>query len=251
MKLIDISDQWKEQDSVDNLVAAGGEIRLHTYMHLNGGGNWMRSFFLAIISERGKSHYSRGFEWCAGNGILGYDALGSNKCDHITFSDYYPVAIESCLGTAQRNNITHKVSAYVTPTISGIPESEKWDLVIGNPPHAFGSITETANYLVESGISGPAVDNVLRVLCDEGMEIHREFFQTISDHLLDDADIFLYEPGSCVVDIINLLPLIEEWGIVLVDQYPVAPYLDAILPIGMPKSIHVDGHVMHFKAKKT
>jgi len=59
--------------------------------------------------------------------------------------------------------------------LAGIPPFEKWDLVVGNPPHF---PDEHAGSLI---------------LHDPGWQIHREFFSQVGDHLKPGGVIVLQE----------------------------------------------------------
>jgi methylase of polypeptide subunit release factors len=246
IKLIPIDPIWVQKDKRMNIEIAGG-IRMRSYYHLDGGGGWMKDFFSDVVTKIGKNNYTRGFEWCSGFGILGFEALGRGQCDHMTFSDYYPAAIRDCLDTAKNNGLSNKVHGYVTGQIGTISENDKWDLVIGNPPHAFGSIKQTKS--LYGGMDKSSIKNILRVVCDEGMAIHKEFFTNIKKHLLPDADIFLYEPVECVSSILNELKFIRSCGIDLISQHSIDPYLSA-MPDNMDINIHKGGMIMHFKELK-
>ena len=246
IKLIPIDPTWVQKDKRMNIEIAGG-IRMRSFYHLDGGGGWMKEFFADVITKLGKEKYKRGFEWCCGFGILGFEALGRGQCEHMTFSDYYPVAIQDCLTTAKNNGLSNKVHGYITGKIGTISERDKWDLVIGNPPHAFGPIEESIDSY--TGLNTSARQNVLRIISDEGMAIHKEFFTNIKKHLLPDADIFLYEPASCVRSILNELEFIRSCGIELVSQYCIDPYLEA-MPDDMDINIHKGGMIMLFKEIK-
>lgn len=242
IKLIPTDPKWVEMDGRMDIKIAG-DIHMRSYYHLDGGGGWMKDFFSDIITTVGKKKYKRGFEWCSGYGILGFEALGRNQCDHMTFSDYYHIAIEDCLDTAKHNGLSDKVHTYITGEIGSIPESDKWDLVIGNPPHAFGPIEQSKK--LYSNVDNSSAGNTLRIISDEGMAIHKEFFTNIKKHLLPDADIFLYEPPYCVTSILNELEFIRNSGIDLISQYPIDQYLSS-MPVDMNTS-HKGGMLMHFK----
>ena len=249
MRLINISKEWVFDDcKIEHIVS--GDIRIYTYSHLNGGGSWMADFFAKIVDDKStKKIYDYGFEWCAGFGLLGFDALGRGKCNHITFSDYYNVAINSCILTAKENNIADRVKGFVSSTIEGIPKTEVWDLVIANPPHSFGSIDESIKSLIDQGLSKTALNNVLRMILDEDFKIHKEFFTNIRSHLTIDADVFLYEPSYCADYIKSQEQFINDCGLEIFESYSINEYLDKI-PKHIPDFTHRDGQLMHFKVKK-
>lgn len=199
--------------------------------HLDGGGMQMKDPLIEIINRTGKPKYEKVFEWCAGFGVLGFEVLGHGLADKLMFSDYYPLAIETCLQNAKDNNVEDKVTGYVTPVIKNIPDDEMVDLIVSNPPHCFTE--EHLNSMrVDPNYNDPKdFTNVARLLFDIDRNIHREFFKNIRSHLLPDADIYLVESYED-----RELPVIAaEYGIELVGGYPVE--VDCI----------PNGYCFHFK----
>lgn len=165
---------------------------------LEGGGVDQRRDFLYIISKIGKPVYQNALEWCAGPGIIGYELLGFNKTKKISFMDLYKPALDNCLESAVRNNVTDKVTVYLTDKISNINTQEKFDLVVGNPPHAFDFDDWSKTQLTQERPTPndfPWWDNQVRIDVDRDMMIHKEFFDNIRDKITDDADIFISETG--------------------------------------------------------
>lgn len=165
---------------------------------LEGGGIDQRRDFLYVIDKVGKKPYRNALEWCAGPGIIGYELLGYNKALKISFMDTYRPAIDSCIESAKRNNVTDRVSVYHTAKIANINNSEKFDLVVGNPPHAFDYDDWAKNQLTyerPTPADFPYWENQIRIDVDKDMHIHKEFLDSIRGKLTDDADIFISEIG--------------------------------------------------------
>lgn len=165
---------------------------------LEGGGIDQRRDFLYIISKIGKPIYENALEWCAGPGIIGYELLGFNKTKKVSFMDLYKPALDNCLESAVRNNVTDKVTVYLTDKISNINTQEKFDLVVGNPPHSFNYDNWSQTQLTYERPTPndfPEWDNQVRIDVDHDMIIHKEFFDNIRDKCTDDADIFISETG--------------------------------------------------------
>lgn len=167
-------------------------------MILDGGGVKQRILFAEKIKTMGKK-YKRAFEWCSGMGIIGYDLLSRNLCDHIVFNDKFPLAIENCLKTAKNNNISDMVTCYLGDSISSIPKSEKWDLVVANPPHV-ESRKEWEKHVRLSFAENnqepwddELFENWFRLVIDESWNTHVNFFSNLKNHLLPDADVFICE----------------------------------------------------------
>jgi hypothetical protein len=180
---------------ITHLTVSGG-IEINYPNHLDGGGAEQRIDITKAVKETGyKKEYNRAFEWCAGFGAIGYDLVGAKLCSHIVFSDYYDVAITSCLETAAQNQISSSVTGYVSSTIAGLPSTEKWDLVVSNPPHC-----SDKEVTIESLANGPYptddeyMNNTLRILVDQDWEIHKEFFTNIQSRLADNADVYISCP---------------------------------------------------------
>jgi tRNA1(Val) A37 N6-methylase TrmN6 len=73
---------------------------------------------------------SRVFEWCAGPGFIGFALLGYGFCDTLCLAD-----VKACRLTVTQNGLAERVTVYHSDNLDGIPPSERWDLVVGNPPH--------------------------------------------------------------------------------------------------------------------
>jgi methylase of polypeptide subunit release factors len=245
MKLVplDVSRELAKTDTRMDIILESG-IKMRSQFHLSGGGQYFKGDFVRVIKEHGKKKYKRGFEWCCGFGIIGYEILGLGIAEHMAFSDYYDNAVYDIRDTAKNNNVEHRVSSYISSTISGIPDDEVWDLVIGNPPHAFTDIETSRQSLSPSS----TVDDTLRTLVDEGMEIHKEFFMSIRKHLTSDADIFLYEPEFWYYED-AFKQMAELSGLYIHDTYPLIDSLKLLEPLNLD-IIHKQGKLVHFKVKK-
>lgn len=190
---------------------------------LEGGGVEQRVFFAKKVQATGKN-YKRAFEWCAGMGIIGYDLLSKGYCDHIVFNDKFPLAIDTCLENAKNNNITTLVTGYIGDSISTIPKSEKWDLVVANPPHT-ASREGWERAARESFAANNAepwepelFDNWARLIVDEDWKSHVDFFKHLKDYLLPDADVFICENGK--FDFLEKL-FQEDFNIILTAAFPI------------------------------
>jgi methylase of polypeptide subunit release factors len=158
---------------------------------LEGGGIDHREYFLRTIAWYGKPHYQRAFEWCAGHAIIGFEILTNNIADTLTLSDYYDLSIDTCIENAKKLGFSKVVYTYLTSEISNIPITEKWDLVVGNPPNAYDR-DHITKWMTDQG--SPFDDelvNSLRIVLDTDWQAHREFFKNLKDRLSHDADIFL------------------------------------------------------------
>lgn len=205
-----------------------GDITVTFPIHLDGGGQEMKDELVSVIRTMNRV-YNKCYEWCCGFGVLGYEIYGNGLAKSLAFSDYYDVAVKNCLDTAVLNKMVDKVVGYVTPAVKNLPTTEKFDLVVSNPPHMF-------NKQEYEDVMDPAfhsyIGNSARLLVDDDFGIHKEFFTNIRKNLTDDADLFIIE--SNMPDKLN--DMIEDNGFEIVNLYPIS--------FGQPHS-----KIMHIKLK--
>ena len=180
-------------------------IVLATTNHLDMGGTLCYEELGNLVQiYKKKPKYNKCLEWCSGMGAFGFHLLGLGLCDQVVFNDYYDYATYICELTAKNNEIQDKVSVYTTPNISKIPKTEKWDLIVGNPPHNWKS-TEI-DKMGEIPIA--MYDNISRQIDDIGMETHNAFFSHIQEYITGDADLFIIafdtDPCKNWADMANL-----------------------------------------------
>ena len=180
------------------------------------GGDQMRDLLVERIQHhRRRSTYRRGYEWCSGSGPLGYTLLDENIVEHITFSDLYQVGIDDCLATAQHNNITNSVDAFLSSTIAGIPQIDALDLVVSNPPHCWSQNP------LELYSRTP-------FLLDKDMVAHKEFFKNIKARLSEKAELFIIEHDDNIKDV--YISMGEQGGLTFIDWYDFDTKQDGIEP---------------------
>jgi len=154
--------------------------------HMDGGGFEIKEELYSLIERVGKEHYGRALEWCSGVGPLGYDLLDKNKVDTVAFVDTHGPSIKSCLANATANKVVDKVSAYVCSEVTQIPTTEKFDLVVANPPHS-----GDRQAFIDSLDHLNSLDNTCRLIVDEGYEALQDFYANIKKYLNTDADVFI------------------------------------------------------------
>jgi methylase of polypeptide subunit release factors len=160
---------------------------------LDGGGTSFGQQYVPVV----RNHFGRVghlFEFCAGPGFIGFSLLAHGLCDKLTLADINPDAVALCRETVRRNKLEDRVSVYVSDGLKDIPESEKWDLVVGNPPHFVCEDERTyAGYIRRY---------------DPNLRIHKEFYKDISRHLAPKGVVLLQEnregmPPELFTDMIN------------------------------------------------
>jgi methylase of polypeptide subunit release factors len=113
--------------------------------------------------------------------------LSQGLCRSLTLADVNPRAVEAAQATIDHNDLAGTVDVYLSDCFDAIPSEEKWDLVVGNPPH-FGS---AAILPVERSLAKPEI-----IYQDAGWRIHQKFYDQVGAHLNGGASIVLVENGN-------------------------------------------------------
>lgn len=145
---------------------------------MDGGGTWFGQEYIDIIRQHYPNRvFDRCYEWCSGPAFIGFGILDHGLCKSLCVSDIYPEAIERVNETVKLHGLSN-VSAYAIGKVGDLPEHEKFDLVVANPPHF---------------LECPGDDNYQRIAVDTNWHIHQEFFANIKQHLLPNSVILLQE----------------------------------------------------------
>lgn len=181
-------------------------LKVYYQPGMDGGGTWFGQEYIAVIAERYRRRFERCFEWCSGPGFIGYSLLDHGLVERLTLADCFEPALASARETAQDadNKIADRIDVFHSDTITGLPYTEPFDLVVGNPPHFYHPPEH------------PTFD---RLDCDPGWQTHQEFFANIGTRLADDGIILLQEnwPGSQPD---TFAPWIETNGLRMTDWWP-------------------------------
>jgi methylase of polypeptide subunit release factors len=159
------------------LTSGPNQYRVQYDSWMDGGGTWFGQEYINIIKQRYSKPFERCYEWCAGPGYIGFGLLDHGLCKSLCLSDVYDEAMARAQETAAVNKLNN-VSAYVTGAVAGLPEQEKFDLVVANPPHF---------------LQCPGDDNYQRIAVDQQWSAHQEFFSNIGRYLQPGAVILLQE----------------------------------------------------------
>jgi 16S rRNA G1207 methylase RsmC len=62
--------------------------------------------------------------------------MANGFCKTLCLADINPEAVEACRRTVADNRLEARVSVYASNNLRDIPDGEKWDLVVSNPPRA-------------------------------------------------------------------------------------------------------------------
>src|SRR5262249_13285361 len=108
-------------------------IRVHYTHHLDGGGSDFGQQYIPYLRNRGMPAQLRTFEWCAGPAFIGFSMLGAGLTKTLCLADINPAAVQACKRTITDNSLHSLVSVHRSDNLVSIPDTEKWDLVVGNP----------------------------------------------------------------------------------------------------------------------
>jgi len=181
-----------------------GGIRVHYMKHLDGGGSSFGQEYIPLLKKWGMPKQGRAFEWCSGPGFIGFSLLGHGLCETLCLADINRQAVDACRRTIEDNRLAARVAVHHSDNLAGIPASEKWDLVVSNPPHF--------------------VDDLIGDLRghDPDWRIHRGFYAAVEAHLKAGGVLVLQENnrGSTAE---TFRPMIEAAGLTIVFVHACAP----------------------------
>ena len=166
------------------------KIRVFYTDELDGGGTTFGQDYLPFIKRLSKRKFNRIYEWCAGPGFIGFSLLANGYCESLCLSDIHPKAIQAIKKTIKYNKLENKVSVYNSDSLDDIPEKEKWDLVVGNPPHYKKKPTSyTSKGVAANGLT----EDQMRIVLDLNLETHKKFFKKVRNYLNKDGIVLLQE----------------------------------------------------------
>ena len=189
-----------------------GGIRVHYRKHLDGGGSVFGEQYIPLLMAWGVPRQARAFEWCAGPGFMGFSLLGHGLCETLCLADINIEAVAACRRTIRDNALASRVTVYHSDNLQSIPLTERFNLIVGNPPHFFDSSPGQLRYH------------------DKDWSAHRAFFGTVGQFL---------EPGGVIILLENSLgstaetfrSIIDESGLAIMFVHGSAPERAHIDPI--------------------
>ena len=176
-------------------------IKVYYTKELDGGGAGFGQDYIDFI--RGNfPPQKRIFEWCSGPGFIGFSLLAHGLCKTLCLADINPLAIQACSKTIRLNNLESKVTVYLSDNLKNIPSSEKWSLVVGNPPHFNRVCTKKAS---------PEI-----IFLDKDWALHRQFYEDVGKFLKQNGTLLIQE-NTLRSTIENFREMIESNGFSIVD----------------------------------
>jgi SAM-dependent methyltransferase len=176
-------------------VAAYNGLEVLWDPELDGGGQAFGQDFLPVVRHL-FGHAPHVYEACAGCGFIGFSLLAHGLCDRLTLSDINPRSVAAMQGTVERNGLAGRVNVYLSDGLGAIPDGERFDLVVSNPPWY------------------PS-DNGSLIACDPGWAFHRSFYGRIARHVSPGGSVLFQEnSGGAEHDV--FLPMLAAGGLALI-----------------------------------
>ncbi len=153
---------------------------------LDGDGTSLASRFVDYLRESHADEipFDCAFEWCAGPGFIGFALLAEGLCQQLVLADINPVAVDAARATVVANGLQDRVRVYASDNLRQIPEEERFDLVVSNPPNYYCLNPQHPWYAELSGDIRPN---------DPGWVLHHAFYAGISGFLNPGALLVIEE----------------------------------------------------------
>jgi len=174
--------------------------------YLEGGGRNFGQEFVRVVNEK-FGNVGHVFEYCAGPGFIGFSLLAHGLCRRLTLADVNPDAVACCRQTIKENHLQDSVEVYLSDCLDEVPATEKWDLVVGNPPHW---PSDEARYR----------ENIRNF--DPSLAVHKKFYRDISKFLKPGGSV-LFQECELATTIKDFQPMIEDGGLRIIDVFKARP----------------------------
>ncbi len=202
---------WGEtrKEAEENLRQTSDKVKIRQSMgikisytdELAGGGHEFGDDYLVDFVKKNIGKTGKAYEWCAGPAFIGYSLLSNGLCGSLCLSDINPKAVEISRKTASENGLMDKVTIYLSNCFNNIPDTEKWDLVVGNPPWS------------KNDLMIPSWGREIKYK-DLNFDLHARFFRDVKKFLNPGANIILLETYLCS-SADDFLPMINKAGLYL------------------------------------
>jgi len=176
-------------------------IKVYYTEGLDGGGAGFGQDYIDFVRTNFPPR-PRIFEWCSGPGFIGFSLLAHGLCDTLCLADINPLATAACEKTIRLNKLEDRVTVYLSDNLTRIPPSERWDLVVGNPPH-FKTISTKKR--------SPEI-----IYLDRDWKVHRRFYEDVGAFLNRDGALLIQE-NTLRSTTADFREMIESNGFTIVD----------------------------------
>jgi hypothetical protein len=204
---------------------------------LDGAGSRTAAAFVEFVAGHAPNRtFERAFEWCAGPGFIGFALVAEGMCQHLCLADINVAAMDCVAETIRRNGLEHKVTAFVSDNLDGLPDSEMFDVVVGNPPSFARLNPRHPRYGVFKDDLRPN---------DPDWQLHRRFYREIRRHLVPGALLFISEVEVYRSTVNDPIDEPEPWDL------RERPAIDDLLPMIAGSGLRPVETKYYFTGKKT
>lgn len=170
---------------------------------LEAGGLELGRYYVELLEKTDAPKFNNVFEWCSGAAHIGFRIFAEGYCEQLCLGDIHQPAIDACLKTIQFNDIENQISVYKSNNFKNIPDSKKFDFIVGNPPF-YKDINDVLNKSEKHKLVNKVQpEDFNRTGNDEDWKIHKDFF--------NDLEKRLTENGVCIVVEHSLGSSVEEF----------------------------------------
>lgn len=117
-------------------------------------------------------------EMFCGPGYIGFSLLANGFCEHLTLVDVNPAAVAMVNRTIALNGLEKTVTVHESDLMEDLPSSERWDLVVANPPHFLPQARHDSKNIKAF---------------DPDWSLHRRFYATVAKHMKSGGHIVVEE----------------------------------------------------------
>lgn len=167
-------------------------LKVYYNQSLNGGGSIQGPCYASYAQDK-FGFVNHVYEWCSGPGYIGFELLGKNLCKELTLADINKSAVDTVGITIAENNLSN-VNLYHSDNLKNIDANNKFDLIVGNPPHWQRKV-DLLNW--------PE-----RLYLDEDWQLHKSFYQNIHK-FMDKGSIISIIENAMTSDITDWNPMIK------------------------------------------
>jgi hypothetical protein len=193
----------------ERIVSYNG-IDVYDEPNLHGDGIKIGPDYIRVLLELGFSRVNKIFEFCSGPGYIGTMLLANGFCKKLVLADINPEAIRMQRKTIEKNKLENYVKSYHSDVFDDIPNSEKFDLVVGNPPH----------FQFDYKVGNTKLGEVNLKAYDPDWKIHKKFFLNVKNYMKPGGYVVLQENTMGGMDVNTFKNMIETGGGKFIDWVP-------------------------------
>ena len=175
------------KDSFKQYKLSNGASCYYEDRHNGGGVRWATDF-VSFFEKFHPNGCNSILEWCCGPAFIGFDLLAAGFCKRLTLVDINPDIKSGVERTIDElGELGNKVSLVIRSDLQTLDLKEKFDVIVGNPPHV--DVLDPATPAL------PFSDDPPILYSDPGWQIHRRFFSCLPIILKRSGEFVLIENG--------------------------------------------------------